>query len=335
MHSLGLRMSRTRSQLRQSPPATGAGTHCYEIDILELEIRMNLERFDRQIALFGELGQERISKVRCVIIGVGGLGTQLILQLALLGVRHFILIDDKELSETNRNRYFGVRHSDPVSGFRKVDLGERIAYEIDQGIIIEKIFDSFISEAGFIAIRSGDVVFGCLDLEGARLVLNDVCTAFGQSYIDLASEVIPGEEPEYGGRVCVSMNGDGCIQCLNVLDTKEAGADLAGEAERRNRKTLYGVDRGLLGRIGPSVVSINGVIVSLAVTEFMVSITGLRDPQRVLTYKGSTGKVFAATDKPSPDCFFCKGRRGRGPAAEVEHYLTDGTAERLKEKRSD
>ena len=230
------------------------------------------KRFARQIALFGELGQERIAKVRCVIIGIGGLGTMLIQQLALLGVRHFVLIDDEEISETNRNRYPGVRHSDPVPGFRKVDVGERIAQEIDPSIVVEKIFGSFISEEGFAAIRSADIVFGCLDLEGARLVLNDVCTAHGQSYIDLASDVIPGADPEYGGRVCVSMNGDGCIQCLGVLDPKEAGADLAGEAERRNRDALYGVDRGLLGRSGPSVVSINGVVVSLAVTEFMVAV---------------------------------------------------------------
>jgi ThiF family protein len=295
---------------------------------------MTQVKFARQIALFGELGQERIAKVRCVIIGVGGLGTQLIMQLALLGVRHFVLIDDQELSETNRNRYYGVRHDDPVPGFRKVDLGERIAHNIDPTIVVEKIFGSFISEAGFAAMRSADIVFGCLDLEGARLVLNDVCTAYGQSYIDLASDVIPGEEPEYGGRVCVSMNGDGCIQCLGVLDTKEAGADLAGEAERRNRAALYGVDRAVLGRSGPSVVSINGVIASLAVTEFMVAITNLREPRRVLTYKGSSGKVFASTDQPSADCYFCKGRWGVA-AEEVRHYLADGTAEKLRQSENE
>jgi len=292
---------------------------------------MSQHRFARQIALFGELGQERIAKARCVIIGVGGLGTQLIMQLALLGVRHFVLIDNEEVSETNRNRYYGLRHDDPVPGFRKVDLGERIAHSIDPTIVVEGIFDPFIGEAGFAAIHSADIVFGCLDLEGARLVLNDVCTAYGQSYIDLASDVIPGEHPDYGGRVCVSMNGDGCIQCLGVLDTKEAGADLAGEAERRNRAALYGVDRALLGNSGPSVVSIIGVVVSLAVTEFMVAVTNLREPQRVLTYKGSSGKVFASADQPAADCYYCKGRWAVA-RDDVQHYLTDGTAERLRQK---
>ena len=296
---------------------------------------MSSERFNRQIALFGEEGQVRLAKVRCVIIGIGGLGTYLVQQLSLLGVRSFFLIDDEDLSESNRNRYIGVRYNDPVPGFRKVDLGERIAREIDPTIAIEKICDSFVSEAGFAAIRSGDVVFGCVDLEGARLILNDVCTAYGRSYIDLASDVIPGDQPEYGGRICVSMNGDGCIQCLGVLDTKEAGADLAGEAERRNRRALYGVDRKLLGQTGPSVVSINGTIVSLAVTEFMVAVTNLRDPRRLLTYKGSTGKVFASVDMPPADCYFCKGRWNLGATAHVEQYLRDGTTDRLRQNKSE
>lgn len=289
---------------------------------------MTLEKFQRQIALFGQDGQDRIAKVRCVIVGIGGLGTHLVQQLALLGVRDIVLIDNEELSESNRNRYVGVSHSDPVPGFRKVDLGERIAHDIDPTIHVEKIFDSFISAAGFEAIRSADIVFGALDLEGARLVLNDVCTTYRSSYIDLASDVLPGEEVQYGGRVCVSLNGDGCIQCLGVLDTKEAGEDLAGEAEQRNRKTLYGVDRTLLGRSGPSVVSLNAVVASLAVTEFMVAITNLRDPQRVLTYKGTTGKVFASV-ATTGDCFFCHGRWHAGLEGDVEHYLTDGTAAKL------
>lgn len=294
---------------------------------------MTMEQFKRQIALFGPEGQDRIAKVRCVIIGIGGLGTHLVQQLALLGVRYFVLIDDEEVSESNRNRYIGLRHSDPVPGFRKVDLGERIAHDIDPTIYVEKIFDSFISNAGFAAIQSADIVFGAVDLEGARLVLNDVCTAYRCSYIDLASDVLPGEDLQYGGRVCVSLNGDGCIQCLGVLDSKEAGEDLAGEAELRNRETLYGVDRTLLGQSGPSVVSINGAIASLAVTEFMVAITNLRDPQRLLTYKGTTGKVFANVATPPSDCFYCHGRWHAGLEGDVEHYLTDGTTDRLHPKR--
>jgi hypothetical protein len=289
-------------------------------------------RFSRQIALFGEEGQQKISQACVAIIGVGGLGTHLIQQLALLGVLTFFLVDDEKLSRTNTNRYVGVRFDDPIPGFPKVDLGERIAKEINPDIVVHKIADSFVSEAGFHAIQKATLVFGGLDLEGCRLVLNDVCTAYARSYIDLASDILTEGELEYGGRVCVCMNGDCCLQCLDVLDTKEASRDLEGEAERRNRDRLYGVDRQLLGRTGPSVVSINGIIASLAVTEFMAAVTGLRPPKGFLTYRGSTGKVTLSTDIHS-DCLFCKGRWGKGHAI-VKHYLTHGTADKLRQQKT-
>lgn len=92
-------------------------------------------------------------------------------------------------------------------------------------------------------------------------------------------------------------------------------------------------NRELLGRTGPSVVSINGTIASLAVTEFMVAVTNLRDPRRLLNYKGSSGKVFASVDVPPADCYFCKGRWNLGATADVEHYLRDGTADRLRQNK--
>jgi ThiF family len=292
---------------------------------------MASERFARQIALFGEEGQRLIRGSRCTIVGVGGLGAHLVQQLSLLGVGGLNLIDDEELAETNRNRYVGVRHDDPVPGFRKVDLGERIAHDIDPTIEVHKVFDSFISPAGYEAVRRGDYVFAGLDLEGARLILNELCAAYARPYFDLASDVIPGDSVEYGGRVCVALDGNGCIQCLGVLDASEAGRDLSGEAEQRNRDAIYGVNRDVLGGSGPSVVSINAVIASLAVTEFLVTVTKLRATQHVLTYRGSTGKVFAGTQAPSADCLYCKGIWGTGEEPDVERHIRLGMADRLRQ----
>jgi molybdopterin/thiamine biosynthesis adenylyltransferase len=192
------------------------------------------------------------------------------------------------------------------------------------------VFDSLVSVDGFAAVRSADFVFGCIDSEGARFILNELCATYGRPYLDLASDIIPGEHVEYGGRVCVSINGGGCIQCFGILDTKEAGEDLAGESERRNRAAVYGVQREFLGRSGPSVVSINGVIASLAITEFIATITGIREPQRLLTYKGTSGKVFAGITQSSQECFICNGLRGTGQTSDVERYIRNGTRERLR-----
>jgi len=267
----------------------------------------------------------------CVaIVGIGGLGTHVVQQLALLGVGQLALVDSEELDRTNLNRYIGARHDDPVPGTLKVDLGERLAKSIDPGIQVQKVPDSLVSDGAFRAVIHADCVFGCLDSEGARLVLNELCAAYERPYFDLASEVIPGNPPVYGGRVCVAQGGQGCLVCRDLIDKQEAQAELAGPSGRRQRDALYGIDVSALDRTGPAVVSINGVVASLAVTEFMVMVTGMREPLQLCTYRGNVGKVTASADQPSPDCYYCKGIRGQGDSADVQRYIRDGVGAFLR-----
>lgn len=282
------------------------------------------ERFNRQMALFGDEGQRKLGAARVAIVGIGGLGTHVVQQLALLGVGYLVLVDGEELAATNRNRYVTARHDDPIPGTLKVDIGERTTKAIDPVIEVRKIPHSFISEQGFAAVISADFVFGCLDSEGGRLVLNELCAAYSRPYFDLASEVVPGDTPAYGGRLCVAWNGAGCIACYGLLDLAEAQADLAGPSARRDREALYGIDRSALGRSGPSVVSINGVVASLGVTEFMAAVTGLRPPHKVLTYYGHMGRLTTPAQLPDADCYYCKRVRGQGDAADVQRYLREG-----------
>jgi molybdopterin-synthase adenylyltransferase len=261
---------------------------------------------------------------------VGGLGTPLTQQLALLGVGTLNLIDSEELADTDRNRYVGAWHDDPVPGTRKVDLGERLVHGIDPTIRVTKIHDSLVSEPAFAAVMQSDYVFGCLDSEGARLVLNELCAAYDRPYLDLASDVVPGDPPSYGGRICIALEGRGCLICCGLLDVAEAQEDLIGPESRRQREALYGVERAALDRSGPSVVSINGVVASLAVTEFMVAVTGLRAPQRVMMYYGQTGKVTVSRDEPAPDCYYCTAVRGQRETADVQRYLRTGVGSFLR-----
>lgn len=288
------------------------------------------ERFDRQERFFGKEGQAKLGTTILTIVGTGGLGTHVVQQSALLGVGRITVIDSEELAKTDRNRYVTAQHDDPIPGSFKVDLAERLIHRIDPTITVGKVPDSFISEEGFAAIKAADVVIGCLDTEGARLVLNELCVAYGRQYIDLATDIIPGETLSYGGRVCVSWSGAGCLVCHGLLDWEEAQRDLAGEAERATRERIYGVRRSVLDAIGPSVVTINGVVASLGMTEFMAAVTSLRPPVPVLTYHGNRGIVTRSSDMPAPDCYYCCGIRGKLEAADVERYLRSGVGTFLR-----
>jgi Dinucleotide-utilizing enzymes involved in molybdopterin and thiamine biosynthesis family 2 len=280
------------------------------------------DRFNRNELFFGKEGQEKLRATRCAVIGVGGLGTHVVQQLALLGVGAIDLVEPEELGNDNRNRYIGAWHTDPIPGTPKVELAKRLVTLIDPTIEVEPIPKGLATENAFAIVRRADVVFGCLDNEGARLILTEVCSAYGKTYIDLASDINPKIQPmTYGGRVHFATRGDSCLICMGVLDQKEAGRELETADFRRNRDSLYGVGQKALGVAGPSVVSINGVVASLAVTEFMVHVTGIRPARRLLNYYGHSGKVTVSSDEPQVDCYFCKGLWGRREAANVEHYI--------------
>ena len=61
---------------------------------------MNTDRYDRNIRFFGQEGQDRLAACSVAVVGVGGLGTHVVQQLALLGIGKLALIDKGELKET-------------------------------------------------------------------------------------------------------------------------------------------------------------------------------------------------------------------------------------------
>ena len=290
----------------------------------------NSERYDRNVRFFGQEGQDRLAAVSVAVVGIGGLGTHVVQQLALLGVGKLVLIDPEEVDETNRNRYVGLRHDDPVSGMPKVALGRRLAGETNPHVDVIPISESLRTRTAFDAIISCDYVFGCLDNEGARLILNELCVAYAKPYFDLASDIVD-DGAKYGGRVCAVLGDKGCLVCYDELDTEAARIDLMSDKQRRDHESIYGVPVDDLGETGPSVVSINGVIASLGVTEFMLLATGMpRQPRKLLKYHGERGIVTVFTGAPAPDCYYCSEIRGKGDDADVYRYLRIGGIDQIQ-----
>lgn len=277
------------------------------------------DRYHRNMLLFGVEGQRKLGNTSVLVAGTGGLGSPLIQHLALLGVKRVVSVDDEELDETNRNRFVGARHDDPVPGSAKVDLVSRLVREINPEVEAVALPVGLVSEEAFAAVRGADWVFGCFDKDGPRAILNELCAAYEKPYIDLASDV--PEPGIYGGRVCVSLNGHGCLDCLGLLDRKAVRRYIETPEQRDREDEIYGIAKGALEKKGPSVSPVNGVIASLAATEFMVAVTGLRAPTRLQEYRGWESKVVVITDEPKSDCLYCTSFRGNPEDSDVERYL--------------
>lgn len=278
-------------------------------------------RFDRNERLFGKEGQQALRRTRVAIVGVGGLGTHVVQQLALLGVGKLTLIDHEEVSVSNRNRYIGIWHDDPIPGSFKVELGRRLSQLIDPSISVSVVSDRFPSSSALKALRDSDYVFGCVDSDGVRFILNETCLAYEKPYFDLASDA--PERNHYGGRVVFVRGDNGCLSCRDILCKTEVRQFLSPTEILDNEDAVYGISRRVLDETGPSVVSLNGVVASLGVTEFMAAVTGIRQPNDYLDYRGDRGTVGRRTVESESDCYYCNEVKGKRDAAKIKRYIRE------------
>ena len=285
---------------------------------------MTENRFDRNERLFGKEGQARLRQTRIAVMGAGGLGSHVIAQTALLGVGGITTVDRQDIALSDRNRYIGVWHTDPIPGSPKVTLARRHIDLIDPGIAVMPIKDDILSAAGLKAIEGADFVFGCVDNDGVRFFINEACVAYEKPLIDLASDV--PEQGVFGGHVAIITSDHGCLHCLDLLDPGEVRRYLSPAEMIENEAAVYGIKTSALGDTGPSVVSVNGVVASLGVTAFMAIATGMEVPYTFQTYRGDRGIVTRKTMTAPEDCYYCSVVRGQGAQADLERYFRKAAA---------
>lgn len=268
------------------------------------------ERYQRQSALFGEEGQQRIQATRVLVVGLGGLGSHIVQQLAYLGIQAFSVVDDQHVERSNLNRLVGAVEDDVVHGRAKVDVARRVITAVQPQAEVHAIPHQLQSDAGRSAVNSADVVIGCVDNDVARLILTELSCRHAKPYIDLATDTGEDTELWYGGRILFANGGERCLVCMGLLDQRALATAAMSEEQREEEKRIYGVPPASLEDTGPAIISINGVIASLGVTEFIAWRTRLRDPWPYLVYRGDQGRVLLNIDPPSPDCYYCKGLWG-------------------------
>jgi molybdopterin-synthase adenylyltransferase len=278
-------------------------------------------RFARQVLAFGDKGQAKLGEAHAAVVGVGGIGSSVLQALAYLGVGGFTLIDADHVEESNLNRLIGATQRD--IGHAKVDVVAARLLEVNPTIRLERISADLRTRRALTALREASVVFGCVDNDGARLILTEFCAAYRKLYVDSATEIIPSRDRvpfEFGGRVVVSSPGDFCLSCAGELDMEAAKADLE-PADVKRLRHAHGY--GIAEATAPAVVSLNGIMANIASTEFMVAVTGVRLPIVKSTYRGMRGVVLVSTDRAKPGCINCEYWLGKGDSADLMRYALD------------
>ena len=282
------------------------------------------DRFSRQILAFGKEGQRRIAAVEAGIVGLGGIGSFIAQMLAYLGVREFILVDDDIFEESNLNRLIGASIEDVKNRTPKVDVAKRVINSINPEAKVIKLSKNLRSDEAIDSLcQIPQIIFACVDNDSARLILTELAAAYNKILIDSGTEIINNEEyQEFGGRVIVARPGDFCLLCADQIDLDVAKQELESDQEKIYRQALgYGLGKKMPN---PSIISLNSIIAGLAVTEFLMLVTGLRDPNRKVSYRGMRGVFRESIDKKRDDCVVCNTIVGKREQADVKRYIRMG-----------
>jgi molybdopterin/thiamine biosynthesis adenylyltransferase len=261
------------------------------------------ERFDRQRRAVGPEGQARLRSLSVGVVGLGGLGSHVVQQLLHLGVAKLVVVEPDRVEPSNLSRLVGATYADAIAQEPKLSIARRMADGLDGGTELVLIRRDVREPEAVAALLEVDFVFGCTDTQLSRLLLNALAHQYYRPVLDLGVEL--QVEGSMGGRVTALGPDAGCLWCWGILSSERLRAEqlppeLRAEYVGRGYVTDFDV-------VQPAVVSLNGVVASLAVTEMLRRVTGMggRDgASDLLLYRLSDGTVrrAASSGRTCPTC---------------------------------
>ncbi len=129
--------------------------------------------FDRTALLVGDEAMERISEVRVIVFGIGGVGSWVAESLVRTGVRHITLVDSDRVALTNINRQMPATSS--TVGDIKTEAAKNRLLDINPEADVEILtlfYDA--TTAPFIDLSNYDYIVDAIDSlkDKALLILN-------------------------------------------------------------------------------------------------------------------------------------------------------------------
>jgi molybdopterin/thiamine biosynthesis adenylyltransferase len=266
--------------------------------------------YSRQRLLLGEEGQRLLSASTVGVIGLGGGGSHVVQQLALLGVGKLVLVDDDAVEEVNRHRLVGAVPADAAHGTLKTIVMERLVQASNPFVQVSVCNNRFPSDEALAALKECDVMVGCVDTLAARREIQDFAWRYLIPYIDIGVSIVPeptavGKAKVISGQVYDLIPGEACLWCAQLI------TPAALDKETGGRGPTY-IDQS---DQHAQVVSFNGVLASAAVTEVLHILTGFSRRELIpnaLQFDGNSGTLTPVLLERKGGCSICGLELGRG-----------------------
>ncbi len=177
-----------------------------------------LLRYSRQIMLpeMDIEGQEKLLAARVLVVGVGGLGSPVVLYLAAAGVGQLVLVDHDRVDLSNLQRQ--IVHKTTSLNERKVISAARSIAEINPDTDVDTIDHQLVDDELLDTVGRCDVVLDATDNFEARYAINDACWRSGVPLVSGAAIRWEGQVAVFDPRSETSP----CYRCLYQEGDDEA-----------------------------------------------------------------------------------------------------------------
>ena len=179
-----------------------------------------MKRYKSQIAIIDVEGQKKINNTSVLIVGLGGLGCPVALQLALSGIGVIGIIDDDIISLTNLHRQILYQEGD--IGKKKVEIAAQNLKKFNSEIEIQTYNCKFDEKNCLSLVKKYDYIVDASDNFQTRYLINDAC--FFEK-----KPLISGSVFQFEGRIMTFNDGSSCFRCfqssanMNVQSCSEGG----------------------------------------------------------------------------------------------------------------
>jgi hypothetical protein len=275
-------------------------------------------RYDRQVRAFGFELQRRLSELKVGIVGVGGLGSIIVEELARLGVRDWVLVDHDIVEESNLNRLLGATERDVEGEISKVEVARRNIKNVNPKASVKIFRSSVFVPRTLKALKECDLLIASTDNHASRLVLNSLSCQFLIPLVHVGVNLEPDENggfEDISGEIVIPSHGEWCLLCGGIIDAQHAAREMAP----REEQSLL-VERGYIPDTpAPAVYHLNALVASLAVTEIHNLIWPYKPLRRYVAYRELEGEMMSIEIPKSESCLHCspEGILGRGDLAPI------------------
>lgn len=265
--------------------------------------------FDRQLRFLEKSRHNQLRGLTATIVGVGGTGSSVAVQLARMGVKRLRLVDFDLIDASNVSRVYGSTKKDV--GKPKVDVVKRHLKSFSKTKVTSLKADVTRDDLVRDLIDS-DVLFGCTDNLASRATLNDVSLQYYIPLIDVGCRIDPAKEGMINqavAKIQLVSPDDACLWCNGTLDGKLILQESFSDTEKeRLAKEGYYQDI----RSQPSIISMTTMAASIGVHK-LLNLLGVFGDNYASRTQIELGTGFMNEDTPeTKETCVCQKRRGLG-----------------------